>query len=196
MVSRYWKQPTRTAEVIDNLTLSNSLRPFWKFTRFTGILFDWCVITIDGVCKTRKWTTHILRSVRWFIITSSFIMIFLMFTYRSIQLVIAFREMSSVNSVTMAIVWSSNVPIAIQTQLFYVFHRKRVLDFFQQFSSVEEELAIYLPSQLNLVYRLSLSSKRCPSCHFWNIFFLDFLRIDLRHRSYFNVPERTALLHE
>ena len=145
MAQKLKKQPTRIAEVINDLTLSYSLRPFWKFTHFTGILFDWCVATTD-VCKKIKWTITILR---WFIIPSSFIKIFLMFAYRFVQLLIAFRDMNSVNSITMAIVWFSFIPIAIHSQIFFIFWRRRILDFFQKFNNTEDKLAIHLPSQLN-----------------------------------------------
>jgi len=128
----------------EDLTLTSSLRPFWKFTYFTGILLDWCVITTNSY-KRRKWI--ITTALRWFIILSSFILIFLLLIYRLSQLVIALREMSSIISITMSIAWFSPLPVAIQIQLFFIFHRRLLFNYFQSFSKIEKRPAFHLPSQ-------------------------------------------------
>jgi len=55
--------------------------------------------------------------------------------------------MSSINEITMSLIWFSSIPIAIQVKLFFMFRRKETLDFFEQFRRLEEKLIIHLPSQ-------------------------------------------------
>lgn len=144
MMPEFVKQHTSIYFDIKNedLYLSRSLRPIWKFTHFTGILFDWC-IPVDTYSKYSK----VFNILRWFVIPISFTLIFLLFIYQSIQLVIAIRAMSSINEITMSIIWFSAIPITIQVKLFFLFRSEKCLNFFEKFRKMEDNLKTYLPSQ-------------------------------------------------
>jgi len=165
MVPGIRKRSTKVSDLLKNESnegfyLSTSLYPIWKFTHFTGILFDWCV-PID---KPEKKYYKIRTVLRWFIIIVSFTFIFSMITFQSITLVNVLREMTPINAVAMSLIWFSVIPIAMHTQLFFIFRRRELLDFFRKFLKMERKL-VFIPSHRNrlrssrrIIYGVLLSS--------------------------------------
>ena len=116
----------------EDLYLTASLRPLWKTTHVTGILFDWCV----PLSNKRS-----IIVIRTFVNLLVLILLVLMAIF---QLNHFFQVLTqpdrTISSVAMSVNWIGAIPISMHGLYFFIFKRRSILAFFEQFHTMESQL--------------------------------------------------------
>jgi hypothetical protein len=116
----------------DEISLEASLRPLWKFSWYTGLLFDWC-----RPMPNQSRLSVIVR----YIIIALFALIFfnLLFAF-SLQLGFAFWNMNSIHEVVPNFTWLNPIISSIITMIDFIIRRNEYLAFFTDWGILESQL--------------------------------------------------------
>lgn len=118
-----------------NITLEETLRPLWKLTFYCGVSFDWCSPII---CKSKY---HIYRFSHYLSIALSFSLLVFLMLFELVQILRQIEKSSSIHGIVLNFMWFVPVPIALITQMNYIFGRKAFLNFFEDWSKIEKDIS-------------------------------------------------------
>lgn len=117
------------------LTLKDTLHPWWVLTRYFSIMPDWCHPYHD---RERP----VLNAFRCIGIAVVMGFISLMMIFHLTKMVMAILVMTTLHSIIPYMLWLSAIPLALFTQLWYVYYRREFLDFFRDWGHFEKELML------------------------------------------------------
>lgn len=96
----------------DEISLEASLRPLWKFSWYTGLLFDWCRLMPNQ--------SRLSVTVRYMIIALFALILFILLFAFSLQLGFAFWNMNSIHEVVPNFTWLNPIISSIITMIDFI----------------------------------------------------------------------------
>lgn len=125
--------PPKTMTTNGNF-LCDSLRPLWKLTHYTGILFDWCVpLSFNASCSSAL--------IRYCIMSLSVGSLVIMTIFQTYQMfaVIVSDTWDIIDDLVIHFIWFIPLPHTCWNVAFFITRRRELLAFFEKFHQLEKQ---------------------------------------------------------
>ena len=154
----------------DEISLEASLRPLWKFSWYTGLLFDWCraMPNQSRLSIIARYMTIALFALIFFILLFAFFL----------QLGFAFWNMNSIHEVVPNFTWLNPIISSIITMIDFIIRRNEYLAFFADWALLENQLDFTRISK-DTRRKIKLYTKLFCFIYFWSALFYVFIGIYL-----------------
>lgn len=120
---------------LTDISLKETLSPWWKLTRCFGILCNWCHRYEDN-------KYYLVNIIRYITIGVHLFVMLALTVFEFFRLAVTVFTMTSIHAIIPFFVWFVSFPVTLFSQFYYLYYRDDFLSFFEEWSDFEKELSL------------------------------------------------------